>query len=548
MDQVGKVSAKFLLEEQRHFWAEAKKSGVGTEMGRGPAQRECGGQRAGVRRNGSNGMSVETIGDGRADVESRQSEGVVEALLRIASRAQFFRSADGRFHAQVPIGARDEIYGLKSTAFCDWLIESYRCERGELPAAGAVRSVVTSVVARARFHRSVPAVHVRVGREGEPGTGDLYIDLGDSSGRSVKINGRGWLVVDKPAVKFRRPDGQLPLPVPNREGSIERLHAYVNLSEPDFRLLVGWLAAALLPEGPYPVLAIHGEQGSAKSTLAKVVRMLVDPQASPLLAQPCSTRDLMVTSLGGWLLVYDNISTLPNWLSDGLCRLATGGGFSGRAFYSDDERRTIHAERPIVLNGVDEFVRRDDLADRCAFLLPPPISLTSRRAESEFWQAFRADYPAIFGGLLDAIVGGLRGLPSVNPLKLPRMADFARFGEAVGRGLGWPAETFLSIYSDNRREAVSASLEDSPLARVLIECAELGGLREEWKLSPTEMLDELNRDVPGQVRMSAQWPKTVRAFSDDLRRIAPALRTRGISVEFGKTNASRLITIRAEPA
>jgi hypothetical protein len=490
-------------------------------------------------------MSGEMIGDVRAD-ESQQSGGVIEALLEIAATAQFFRSADGRFHAQVPIGDRQEIYGLKSTAFGDWLIDSYRCERGELPPAGAVRSVVTSLVARARFDRGVPAVHVRVGREGEPGTGDFYIDLGDSSGRAVKINARGWLVVDQPAVKFRRPDGQLALPVPRREGSIERLQAYVNLTEPDFRLLVGWLAAALLPEGPYPLLAIHGEQGSAKSTLAKVVRLLIDPQASPVLAQPGSTRDLMVTALGGWLLVYDNISVLPNWLSDSLCRLATGGGFSGRAFYSDDERRTIHAERPVVLNGVDEFVRRDDLADRCVFLLPPPISQTRRRAEAEFWQAFRADYPAIFGGLLDAIVGSLRVLPSVTPLKLPRMADFARFGEAVGQGLGWPAETFLSIYGDNRREAASASLEDSPLARALLESAELGGLRQDWKLSPTEMLDELSRDVGRRVRMSAQWPKTVRAFSDDMRRIAPQLRTRGVSVVFGKTKASRLITIRAE--
>ena len=295
------------------------------------------------------------------------------------------------------------------------------------------------------------------------------------------------------------------------------------------------------------MLAIHGEQGSAKSTLAKVVRLLVDPQASPLLAQPSSTRDLMVTAFGGWLLVYDNISVLPNWLSDSLCRLATGGGFSARALYSDDERRTIHAERPVVLNGVDEFVRRNDLADRCAFLSPPPISLTSRRAEAEFWQAFRADYPAILGGLLDAIVGGLRVLPSVNSLKLPRMADFARFGEAVGRGLGWPAETFLSIYSDNRRAAASASLEDSAVAQALLESAELGGFRQEWTLSPTGMLDELSREVSCRIRTSARWPKTAKAFSDELRRVAPHLRTRGIGVKFGRTRESRFITIGLEP-
>ena len=189
-------------------------------------------------------MSGDSIEEPRLD-ESQKSGVVVEALLKTAALARFFRSADGRLHAEVPVDGRWEIYGLKSTAFRHWLIESYRCERGELPPAGAVRTVITSLEARARFDRSVPAVHVRVGRDSGERAGDFYIDLGDDSGRAVKINARGWLVVDKPTVRFRRPDGQLPLPAPRRDGSIERLQAYVNLTEADFRLLVGWLAAAL---------------------------------------------------------------------------------------------------------------------------------------------------------------------------------------------------------------------------------------------------------------------------------------------------------------
>jgi hypothetical protein len=493
-------------------------------------------------------MIVEVIDEMRdLDQQPVKTEGVVDALARMASSASVFRSADGRFFAQVPLDNRHEIYWLQSSAFRDWLVETYRCERDELPPAGAVRRVVTSLEGRARFDGSTPLVHVRVGRDGEPRRDDFYIDLGDRSDRAIKINARGWLVVDRPPVKFRRPGGLLPLPVPARDGSLEQLRPYLNLTESDFRLLTGWLAAALLPEGPYPILAIHGEQGSAKSTLAKVVRMLVDPQASPVFAQPRSTRDLMVTAFGGWLLVYDNISMLPNWLSDSLCRLATGGGFAGRALHTNDERNVIHAERPVILNGIDEFVRRDDLADRCVFLHLAPINSTSRRAEVEFWQSFQSDYPAILGGLLDAIVGGLRALPSVNPSKLPRMADFARYGEAVGRGLGWPAETFLSIYGDNRKEAASTSLEESVLAEVLLLSAALGGLRE-WTLSPTEMLSDLSREVSRAVRASSRWPKSPRAFSNELRRIAPQLRVRGISVTFSRNRESRFITISADPS
>jgi hypothetical protein len=156
------------------------------------------------------------------------------------------------------------------------------------------------------------------------------------------------------------------------------------------------------------------------------------------------------------------------------------------------------------------------------------------------------EYPGILGGLLDAVVAGLRELPSVRLTEMPRMADFACFSEAIWRGLGWPAGTFLSAYTENRLNATALGLEDSALARVLLDCAELGGLRD-WTLSPAEMLEDLTRDVSRRVAASSSWPKTPRAFSNELRRIAPELRARGIDVGFGRTRDSRLITIRRSP-
>ena len=250
-----------------------------------------------------------------------------------------------------------------------------------------------------------------------------------------------------------------------------------------------------------------------------------------MLAAPGSTRDLIVTALNGWLVAYDNISTVRDWLSDGLCRLATGGGFAGRSLFTNDERKVIYAQRPVILNGIDEFVNREDLADRCVFLHLPTIHASSRREETELWESFHADYPAIFGGLLDAVAGGLREMPNVRLTELPRMADFARFGEAVGRGLGWPAGTFISAYNDNRRDNTLTSLEESLVATVLLDNAALGGLIN-WTLSATEMLEDLTTDLPKKLRASARWPKTPQAFANELRRIAPQLSTRGISVKF----------------
>ncbi len=420
-----------------------------------------------------------------------------DAWLSLLSQTRLFRSGDGQFHARLPIGDRDEVFALKSAEFREWLIESYRAECGDVLSGRALRRTISSFHSRARTAEATPEMHVRIGREEVVGLEHWYVDLGDSTRMAIRISPQEWAVVDRSPVQFCRTRGQLALPYPTREGSIDRLRPYVNVNDQDFRLLVGWMASALMPEGPYPILAIHGEQGSAKSTLSKVVRSLIDPQAPAVLAEPRSTRDLMVTALNSWLLVYDNISTIPAWLADGYCRLATGGGFAGRAIYSDGARHVISAQRPLILNGIDDFVHRDDLSDRCVFLNLAPIEASNRRAEGEFWRKFEAERAAIFGGLLTALVGGLRELPSIQMAELPRMADFACLGEAVGRALGWPEGTFLATYSANRLENTVVVLEESMVATALLDCASLGGLQN-WTLSATEMVDSLARNLSAE--------------------------------------------------
>jgi hypothetical protein len=499
----------------------------------------------------SNGAVAETnlidpIASGEHTENQTSGATAEEALLRLASAARFFRSVDGCCHARVSIGSRNEILALDGATFRSWLVDGYLKAYGKLPSHRAVSRVLEALEARARFETATgsPAVYVRVGCHCHPedNGSSYYLDLGDPSGQAVKIGASGWSVVDRPAVHFRRPQGLLSLPLPSRDGSIELLRPFVNLSEADFGLLVAWMAAAHRPAGPYPVLVIHGEQGSAKSTLTKIIRKLIDPRAAPLLAEPGSTRDLMVTAQNGWLLAFDNLSALPNRLSDSLCRLATGGAFAARMLFSNHETHIIHAERPVILNGIDEFVHRADLVDRSLFLDLPSITPTSRRPEDEFWASFAEVYPRLLGALLDAVAGALRELPSVKLLELPRMADFARFGEAVGRGLGWPPGTFISAYNDNRRASSAAALEDSVVAATLLELASSGKAPSQAK-SPTDLLSFLTDMADRKAISSARWPKTPSMLSNELRRLAPQLRARGMSVAFSKTHKSRMITI-----
>jgi hypothetical protein len=166
--------------------------------------------------------------------------------------------------------------------------------------------------------------------------GKIYLDLANEQWQVVEIGPNGWCVVSKSPVKFRRAKGTLPIPTPIPGGSMDALRPFVNLaSEADWHLYVAWLLAAFRPTGPYPVLCVHGEHGSAKTTLSRVARRLIDPNGAPLHSEPREICDIMIAATNGWIVVYNNLSRLPDWLSDALCRLSTGGGFSTRELYSD---------------------------------------------------------------------------------------------------------------------------------------------------------------------------------------------------------------------
>ena len=484
---------------------------------------------------------IATVPTDNADGDSLDHDGPIKVLLRLAEAGRLSRSGDGSIHVRVPVGDRHEVYGIRSGALRDWLIEGYFGERGEPPAPWMIARVVGLLEARARFDGETPSVFVRVAPVGDDARGRCsFLDLGDGTGAAIKISADGWEVSERPDVQFKRPAGMLALPVPVRGGSIELLRPYVNVDDAGFRLVIAWLTSALLPVGPYPILSLHGEQGSAKSTLARILRLLIDPQACALLAEPASNRDLMVTARNGWLLAYDNITDIPGWLSDSLCRLVFGAGFSGRALYTDDERIVLQAQRPVILNGIEDFVRKSDLIDRTIIVQMRSISPKRRRHEEELWASFGADQPLILGSVLDAVAHGLRELAGVKLERMPRMADFARWGVAVGRGLGWRTNAFLSAYEKNRIAATEGSLDGSPLGTFLLT---LVGRWLDFDRSPTDMLEMFTRDVDKKVARSAGWPKNAQAFTGELRRIAPQLLMRGVVVIFRRTHKGRRIRI-----
>jgi len=334
----------------------------------------------------------------------------------------------------------------------------------------------------------------------------------------------------------------LALPHPVAGGSLDLLRPYVNVDEDaQFRLFVSWLVGAIRPKGPYAVLTVYGGHGSAKSSLSRIARDLVDPSSAPLRSEPRDVRDVMIAARNGWMLAFDNLSYLPSWLSDALCRLATGGGLSTRELYTDADETIFFAQRPILLNGIEEVVTRPDLMDRALIQHLPAIDPSKRRAEKEFWRDFEAVRSQILGALCDAVSMALRMQSSVQLQALPRLADFAQWVCAAEPALGWPSGTFIQDYTTNGATAHALALEASLVAQPVLDLAQTG----DQEGTASELLAKLNELVPEQVRRQKTWPGSPQALSNALRRLAPPLMVEGVEVSWlPRTSGRRVIMIR----
>src|SRR5215207_1761873 len=178
------------------------------------------------------------------------------------------------------------------------------------------------------------------------------------------------------------------------------LRRFFNVSdEENLRLLVAWLLQALRPRGPFPVLLLQGEQGSAKSTAERLLRALVDPSVAPLRTTPRNERDLYIAATNAWVIALDNISNLQPWLSDALCRLSTGGGFGTRTLYENREEELFDGMKPVILNGITDVATRPDLLDRALIVSLPPIPDEARKPEADLSREFEDARPAILASL-----------------------------------------------------------------------------------------------------------------------------------------------------
>lgn len=423
------------------------------------------------------------------------------------------------------------------------LAEAYAAKHSRVPSSQAASDALLVCEGRAR-HGPRQDLALRVAQH----NGRLVLDLGGDTGEAVIIAADGWELVERSPVLFWRTSLTGPLPHPARGGSLDELWKLLNVTKESRPLVLAYLIAALFAGLPHPILLFTGEQGTGKSTAARIVSSVVDASPAQLRCAPRDVEAWAVAAAGSWIVALDNVTTIADWLSDALCRAVTGDGMVRRRLYSNDDLSVLAFRRVVMLTAIDPGALKGDLAERLLPVELERIPPKQRRHDDELAADWSAAHPLVLGALLDLAADVLRVLPEVHLDTLPRMADFARIIAAVDKALGNDVPGALGTYLQLGGRLAAEVVEGDPVAVRVRDHALATG---KWSGTAGDLLCVLTPDDDQERRrLGRDWPTTGAGMAGALRRAAPALRSLGVTVEYDGKARRRTWTIeppRDEP-
>ncbi len=405
--------------------------------------------------------------------KGREAKADIPAIIAgLAKDDELFHDAAGRVFVSTTLHSVKETLPLTDARYKAKLRLLYTGHTGRIASNDHIGTAISQLEAIALLERPEMLVANRVAEHG----GKLYIDLANRARHIIEVTPDGWKVVENSPVRFLRPYGTLPLPVPLAGGTLEELQRFINVDEADLPLLLAFVVGCFHPAGPYSLLQVVGEQGTAKSSLMRLIHDLVDPQLAVGNTLPKDERDLLVSAQQRWLVSFDNVDALSRKLSSLLCMLVTGAASANRKLFTDADQAILRAKRPIIITAIANVVTASDLLDRTLTLVLPQIPSDSRKSEYAIAQELRRDgvRGRIFGYVLNGVAAALAGHAAIKRDDMPRLADFFSWATAAEQGLAIPPGSTIDAFKQQAAEE-SLHVEETQFGREIVKLCKRGG-------------------------------------------------------------------------
>jgi len=472
------------------------------------------------------------------DLDSYERPNSTEILLGLCEDIELFHTADSDAYALIDEDSALKTFQIRKAEFKSWLTKQFFERQGKAPPAQALQDTINTLAARAEHEGEEREIFLRTCKQGNT----IYVDLANSRWEVVMITPAGWRVLKQSPIRFRRTKSMLALPKPEPDGNLTDLTRLLNISVSDWPLVQAWILACFNSEIPYPVLCLSGQQGTSKSTTAKTLRSLVDPNKAPIRSAARSERDLFISAENNWILPFDNLSRISPSMSDSLCRLSTGGAFSTRQLYADGEEAIFNARRPVIITGIEEVVTQADLLDRSLLVELEPIAPEDRITETEFNARLEEIYPSVIGIIFDLLALGLSNEPNTKLQSPPRMADFATWAHACCSSPE-QGDEFLAAYNENLLRGSRLTLESDPVAMAIIKTVDANG--GQWSGTISNLSEILSS--PLYSLRNSDLVNSPKALGGYVKRIIPALKAIGIEVTNDRNSQKRVTTLTRIP-
>jgi hypothetical protein len=494
-----------------------------------------------------NGNAFSIKGQGQEEERKSAAQKVLDLIDQHCH--EVFTDQFGTPYAAVKIREHIETLPLKDSRFRNWLCRIYYISEGNVLNSETVSNVLNILNAKAEFEGNARTLSLRVASvQEEPFT--IYYDLANKEWQVVKITPTGWSIEKSPII-FRRHKSQQPQVYPSKGYSpdvFDRFMDLMNIKGKDETLLEkGYIVSLFYPDIPKPISVVMAEHGSAKTTEHELQKKLVDPSGTETLTFPRKINELVQKLSHNYVAYFDNVSKLPDWVSDQLCRAATGSGFSKRELYTDDEDIIYNFIRCTGINGINIAGLKQDLLDRAILRKRERIPKDKRRTKIDVHAEFDRLRPQLLGYIFDVLVNVLKvkSQGGIKLKELPRMADFAEIAEIACRCMGYKDNNeFLKAYDKNIELQVEEALAANLISNAIIKLMES---KAEWMGTASQLLTDLEQAATEiKINLNSKgWPKGANVLSGRLDEVKTNLREIGIVIdkEAAKDPKTRVKTI-----